>query len=98
MPVYKAVELTGSFPVAFEAQKWDESWGPYIIHYKKFRREINLKGHQFTDGGLLANFPMMYLDNEEMRPMYFAHKPNEKTITFGFGLEDRSKDSVDEKE
>lgn len=22
LPVYKAVQLTGSFPIAFEAQKW----------------------------------------------------------------------------
>jgi hypothetical protein len=83
--------MTGSFPVAFEAQKWKEEWGPYFIHYKRFRREINLEGHQFTDGGLLANFPMMYLDNEEMRSMYFAHKPTEKTTMFGFGLDDLSK-------
>ena len=45
-----------------------------------------MTGHQFTDGGMLANFPIKYLDNEEMRPMYFAHKPNAVTTLFGFGL------------
>lgn len=36
---------------------------------------------------MLANFPIIFLDNEEMRPMYFSHKPNAKTRLFGFGLE-----------
>jgi hypothetical protein len=76
LPVHKAVIMTGSFPVAFEALKWQSEWGKYYIHYDKWRREIDLTGHQFTDGGMLANFPMMYLDNEAMRPMYFAHKCN----------------------
>ena len=88
MPVCKAVELTGSFPVAFEAQEWQREWGPYYIHYKRFRRELNLTGHQFTDGGMLANLPMKYLDNESMRPMYFAHKSTELTRFFGFGLDE----------
>lgn len=88
MPVHKAVELTGSFPVAFEAQHWDADWGPYYVHYSRFRREIDLTGHQFTDGGMLANFPMKYLDNEDMRPMYFAHKTTSNTKIFGFGLDE----------
>jgi len=74
LPVHKAVILTGSFPVAFEALKWKSDWGKYYIHYERWRREIDLTDHQFTDGGVLANFPIMYLDNESMRPMYFAHK------------------------
>lgn len=47
-----------------------------------------MTGHTFTDGGLLANFPIKYLDNEMMRPMYFSHKKNEnQTILYGFGLD-----------
>ena len=86
LPVVKAVQMTGSFPVAFEALKWKKEWGKYYIHYERHRKEIDLTGHQFTDGGMLANFPIKYLDNEEMRPMYFAHKPNAVTTLFGFGL------------
>ena len=41
-----------------------------------------------TDGGLLANFPIKYIDNEDMRPMYFSHCKNPKTtILYGFGLD-----------
>lgn len=87
LPICKAVQMTGSFPVAFEAQTWKKEWGKYYIHYQNTRREIDLTGHQFTDGGLLANFPIKYLDNESMRPMYFSHKKTEKTIIYGFGLE-----------
>ena len=86
LPVVKAVQMTGSFPVAFEALKWQKEWGKYYIHYERYRKEIDLTGHQFTDGGMLANFPIKYLDNQEMRPMYFAHKPNAVTTLFGFGL------------
>ena len=55
--------MSGSFPIAFQAQKWDKSWGKYYIHYDNVRKEIDLTGHEFTDGGLLANFPIKYLDN-----------------------------------
>jgi len=33
LPVCKAVQMTGSFPVAFKAQKWDKNWGKYYVHY-----------------------------------------------------------------
>ena len=33
-----------------------------------------MTGHEMIDGGMLANFPLKYLDNEKMRPMYFSHK------------------------
>ena len=39
-----------------------------------------------TDGGFLVNFPLQYLDNEEMRPMYFSHRKTEKTSLLGFGI------------
>ena len=92
--------MTGSFPVAFEALKWEKEWGKYYIHYERHRKELDLTGHQFTDGGMLANFPIKYLDNEDMRPMYFAHKPNEHTTLFGFGLreveaEEKPQEEVD---
>ena len=38
----------------------------------------------------MANFPVKYLDNENMRPMYFSHpkidEGENKTIMYGFGL------------
>jgi hypothetical protein len=37
---------------------------------------------------MLANFPIQYLDNEEIRPFYFSHAKNDKTHIFGFGLEE----------
>ena len=76
MPIAKAVQMTGSFPVAFKSQTWKSDWGKYYIHYHSTRRELDLTGHNFTDGGLLSNFPIKYLDNENMRPMYFSHKKN----------------------
>ena len=78
--------MTGSFPVAFKAQKWRKQWGKYYVHYEYIRREIDLEDHEFTDGGMLSNFPIKYLDNEKIRPMYFAHPKTEKTILYGFGL------------
>ena len=52
-----------------------------------------MTGKKFTDGGMLANFPLKYLDNERMRPKYFAHPRFKKvegseteTILIGIGL------------
>jgi predicted acylesterase/phospholipase RssA len=55
--------MSGSFPIAFLSLSWKKEWGKYYIHYEKSRREIDLTGHKFTDGGLLANFPLKFLDN-----------------------------------
>jgi hypothetical protein len=71
--------MTGSFPVAFKAQKWDSKWGNYRIHYADHRREFFLDDHEFTDGGMLANFPIKYYDNDHIRDVYFSHVIN-KTI------------------
>ena len=38
LPVCRAVQMTGSFPVAFEALKWKKEWGKYYIHYDRMRR------------------------------------------------------------
>ena len=38
LPACRAVQMTGSFPVAFQAQHWDQSWGKYYIHYERLRR------------------------------------------------------------
>jgi predicted acylesterase/phospholipase RssA len=86
VPVCKAVQMTSAFPVAFKALEWKPEWGKYYIHYLTNRREIDLTGHQFTDGGVLANFPIKFLDNESVRPFYFSHGKTEKTRIFGFGL------------
>jgi predicted acylesterase/phospholipase RssA len=99
LPVCKTVQMTGSFPVAFQAQRWQREWGKYFVHYDNFRREIDLTGHEFTDGGLLANFPIKYLDNEHMRPMYFSHRQNaDRTILYGFGLDQVEDPQEDGKE
>ena len=34
LPVCKAVQMTGSFPVGFLAQKWQKSWGYYRVQHK----------------------------------------------------------------
>lgn len=78
--------MTGSFPVAFEAQSWQSAWGKYYIHYDYIRKEIDLTGCKFTDGGTLANFPIKYLDNEDMRPMYFSHVKTAQTFIYGIGF------------
>ena len=41
-----------------------------------------------TDGGMLANFPIKYMDNENIRKRYFSHKEVKGvTILLGFGLD-----------
>ena len=101
MPVCYAVQMTGSFPVAFESQKWRKEWGKYYIHYENTRKEIDLEGVNFTDGGMLANFPVKYLDNKKMRPMYFAHPKinggDNETILYGFGLNSLAEKTPEEK-
>ena len=101
MPVCYAVQMTGSFPIAFESQKWRKEWGKYYIHYANTRKEIDLEGVNFTDGGMLSNFPVKYLDNEKMRPMYFAHPKidggDNETILYGFGLNALAEKTPEEK-
>ena len=72
LPVCFAVLMSASFPCVYEALKWRKEWGKYYIHYANTRKEVDLEGIQFSDGGLLANFPIKYQGNEEIRPMYFA--------------------------
>jgi predicted acylesterase/phospholipase RssA len=64
LPICKAVQMTASFPFVFKALSWQPQWGKYYIHYINTRREVDLTNHQFSDGGILANFPMIFLDNE----------------------------------
>lgn len=45
-----------------------------------------MTGCRITDGGTLANFPVKYLDNEDMRPMYFSHAKTKLTTIYGLGL------------
>lgn len=88
LPVCSAVQMSGSFPGAFKALKWDQSWGKYTIFFDYSRIEKDLTGHEFTDGGLLANFPIKYLDNADICNLYFSHIPREEnTIILGFGLD-----------
>jgi predicted acylesterase/phospholipase RssA len=56
------------------------------------RREVDIENHEFTDGGLLANFPIKYFDNDTIRDTYFSHmtckdEKKNKTILLGFGLD-----------
>lgn len=38
LPVAKAVQMSGSFPVAFQSQVWLKEWGKYYIYYTYIRR------------------------------------------------------------
>ena len=97
LPVSSAVQMSGSFPCAFESQKWKKEWGKYYVHYANTRKEVDLEGIHFTDGGMLANFPLKYLDNERMRPMYFSHANIQgKTVLYGFGVNFVGKPSTTE--
>lgn len=88
LPVCRAVQMTGSFPVGFKAQRWKKEWGQYHVHLLEQKMTIDITGHEFTDGGLLANFPIKYMDNEEIRKCYFTSKAVEGlTIVLGFGLD-----------
>ena len=64
LPVCRSVQMTGSFPVAFKAQRWKKDWGYYYVHKYDKTIPFDITGHEFTDGGLLANFPIKYLDNK----------------------------------
>lgn len=64
LPVCRAVQMTGSFPVGFKAQKWKKEWGHYYVHRVRKKLIVDITGHEFTDGGLLANFPIKYMDHE----------------------------------
>lgn len=86
LPVIKAVKMSSAYPIAFEPTYWDKNWGKYYIHYENIRREVDLEGCKFTDGGMLANFPIDFIDNQEMRPMYFSHYKDAQTIMYGVGL------------
>ena len=35
LPVCRAVQMTGSFPVGFKAQKWQKSWGDYSVYLQE---------------------------------------------------------------
>ncbi len=57
---------------------------------------VNITDHEFTDGGLLANFPIRYMNNEEMRSRYFCAKNVKgKTILLGFGLDSLSSEQYE---
>ena len=73
LPICKAIQMTGSFPVGFKAQRWKREWGYYHVHHKDKLTVIDITGHEFTDGGLLANFPIKYFDNKTIRQCYFSH-------------------------
>lgn len=32
LPVCRSVQMTGSFPVGFKAQKWKSEWGKYNVY------------------------------------------------------------------
>lgn len=88
LPVCRAVQMTGSFPIGFKPQQWKSEWGKYHVHLLEQKMEIDLTGHEFTDGGLLANFPIKYMDNQIIRKRYFCHKAVKGlTILLGFGLD-----------
>jgi hypothetical protein len=60
---------------------------------------LYLTDHQLTDGGMLANFPLKYTDNNELMRKYFKHKGTKQSKTLGFGLdniENYSKDLRDQ--
>ena len=65
--------MTGSVPVGFKAQRWKKEWGFYNIIKEFTRVQVDITGHEFTDGGLLANFPIKYLDNKKINLRYYSH-------------------------
>jgi hypothetical protein len=45
LPVCRAIQMTGSFPVAFKAQRWRPEWGLYHIQKKGKVACIDITGH-----------------------------------------------------
>ena len=80
--------MTGSFPVAFKPQKWKKEWGFYYIYKEGKRTQVDISGHEFTDGELLANFPIKYLSNDSINRQFYSHSNcKNKTMMLGFGLD-----------
>ena len=40
-----------------------------------------------ADGGILANFPIKYTDNDDLNNKYFTFSPKMSTETVGIGLD-----------
>jgi hypothetical protein len=45
LPVCRAIQMTGSFPVAFKAQRWRPEWGLYHVQKKGKMVSIDITGH-----------------------------------------------------
>ena len=45
LPVCIAVQMTGSFPVAFKAQKWKKEWGYYYIYHIHSKIQVDIEDH-----------------------------------------------------
>ena len=87
LPVTTAVRMTTSFPGAFKALKWNKKWGNYYIYFSRQRLSIDLTGNQMTDGGILANFPLKYTDNDDLNNKYFTFSQKSTTEVIGIGLD-----------
>ena len=47
---------------------------------------------------MLSNFPIEYLDNERMRPMYWSHPKRKTTEIYGFGLNEVKDPAYEERQ
>jgi hypothetical protein len=45
LPVCRAVQLSGSFPVVFKAKRWEREWGFYHIHRDDRISYLDITGH-----------------------------------------------------
>jgi len=45
LPVCRSVQMTGSFPVGFKAQKWRKEWGLYHVYSLERKQVIDITGH-----------------------------------------------------
>ena len=91
LPVVNSIQIAFAMPFLVKLPKWKRSWGKYYVHYRNRRKEIDLTGHTFIDGSIIDSSPLIYLQNERLRQIFFARKPNaaSKIMCFGTYLSDQ---------
>jgi predicted acylesterase/phospholipase RssA len=61
LPVVQAVRMSMSIPLVWKEVEWKSDWGPY----RKLPMWDGAEGHRIVDGGLLSNFPLKFLLNDQ---------------------------------
>jgi NTE family protein len=68
LPLVQAVRMSMGIPMVWPEVVWKEDWGPYRKTRPMFEWENGKKAwHRVVDGGVLSNFPLRFLLDDEHR-------------------------------